>query len=280
MEYGRSPPRIDGMVSLKVDNLAYRTTIDDLRRVFSRFGEVGDIYIPRDPYTFESRGFAFVRYCTDREADCAIRGMDGHKVDGREVRVQRAKYGRPTPNRRRRSVTPRRNGRRSRSFSSGRDRRSPRRINDRYRLPSSPRHYSRSRSVTPRRNGRRSRSFSSGRDRRSPRRINDRYRLPSSPRHYSRSLSRERLFCFSYQLISRRYGLAVCYADSRSVTPRRNGRRSRSFSSGRDRRSPRRINDRYRLPSSPRHYSRSLSRERLPGHCSGLQKCYIKVDSR
>ncbi|KAH8862118.1 putative splicing factor, arginine/serine-rich 4 [Schistosoma japonicum] len=237
MEYGRSPPRIDGMVSLKVDNLAYRTTIDDLRRVFSRFGEVGDIYIPRDPYTFESRGFAFVRYCTDREADCAIRGMDGHKVDGREVRVQRAKYGRPTPNRRRRSVTPRRNGRRSRSFSSGRDRRSPRRINDRY-------------------------------------------RLPSSPRHYSRSLSRERLFCFSYQLISRRYGLAVCYADSRSVTPRRNGRRSRSFSSGRDRRSPRRINDRYRLPSSPRHYSRSLSRERLPGHCSGLQKCYIKVDSR
>ncbi|KAH8862113.1 putative splicing factor, arginine/serine-rich 4 [Schistosoma japonicum] len=101
MEYGRSPPRIDGMVSLKVDNLAYRTTIDDLRRVFSRFGEVGDIYIPRDPYTFESRGFAFVRYCTDREADCAIRGMDGHKVDGREVRVQRAKYGRPTPNRRR-----------------------------------------------------------------------------------------------------------------------------------------------------------------------------------
>ncbi|VDP32338.1 unnamed protein product [Schistosoma margrebowiei] len=96
--YGRSPPRIDGMVSLKVDNLAYRTTIDDLRRVFSRFGEVGDIYIPRDPYTFESRGFAFVRYCTDREADCAIRGMDGHKVDGREVRVQRAKYGRPTPN--------------------------------------------------------------------------------------------------------------------------------------------------------------------------------------
>ncbi|KAH8862114.1 putative splicing factor, arginine/serine-rich 4 [Schistosoma japonicum] len=100
MEYGRSPPRIDGMVSLKVDNLAYRTTIDDLRRVFSRFGEVGDIYIPRDPYTFESRGFAFVRYCTDREADCAIRGMDGHKVDGREVRVQRAKYGRPTPNRR------------------------------------------------------------------------------------------------------------------------------------------------------------------------------------
>lgn len=41
MSYGRSPPRIDGMVSLKVDNLAYRTTVEDLRRIFSRYGEVG-----------------------------------------------------------------------------------------------------------------------------------------------------------------------------------------------------------------------------------------------
>ncbi|KER31025.1 hypothetical protein T265_02698 [Opisthorchis viverrini] len=38
--YAKSPPRIEGMVSLKVDNLAYRTTIEDLRRVFSRYGEV------------------------------------------------------------------------------------------------------------------------------------------------------------------------------------------------------------------------------------------------
>lgn len=65
MSYGRPPPRIDGMVSLKVDNLTYRTTPEDLRRVFERCGEVGDIYIPRDRYTRESRGFAFVRYYFD-----------------------------------------------------------------------------------------------------------------------------------------------------------------------------------------------------------------------
>lgn len=87
--YGRPPPRIDGMVSLKVstmaafffsarllclkklffiflqiskvDNLTYRTTPEDLRRVFERCGEVGDIYIPRDRFSRESRGFAFVR---------------------------------------------------------------------------------------------------------------------------------------------------------------------------------------------------------------------------
>ncbi|KAL3193438.1 hypothetical protein MRX96_016800 [Rhipicephalus microplus] len=34
MSYGRAPPVIDGMTSLKVDNLTYRTTPDDLKRVF------------------------------------------------------------------------------------------------------------------------------------------------------------------------------------------------------------------------------------------------------
>ncbi|CAH0766620.1 unnamed protein product [Bemisia tabaci] len=62
MSYGRPPPRIEGMVSLKVDNLTYRTTPEDLRRVFERCGEVGDIYIPRDRYSRESRGFAFVSF--------------------------------------------------------------------------------------------------------------------------------------------------------------------------------------------------------------------------
>lgn len=38
----RSPPRIDGMVSLKVDNLAYKTTVEDLHRIFGRYGDVGE----------------------------------------------------------------------------------------------------------------------------------------------------------------------------------------------------------------------------------------------
>lgn len=45
MSNGRSPPRIEGMISLKVDNLAYRTTVDDLRKIFSRYGDVGMLAI-------------------------------------------------------------------------------------------------------------------------------------------------------------------------------------------------------------------------------------------
>lgn len=50
------------MISLKVGNITYRTTCEDLKYVFGKYGQVGDVYIPKDRYTRESRGFAFVRY--------------------------------------------------------------------------------------------------------------------------------------------------------------------------------------------------------------------------
>jgi len=91
----RGPPNTEGMISLKVDNLTYRTTPEMLKRVFEKYGDVGDVYIPRDPYTQESRGFAFVRYYDDRDADDAIDALNGTLMDGRELRVQLAKHARP-----------------------------------------------------------------------------------------------------------------------------------------------------------------------------------------
>lgn len=93
---GRGPPTIDGMVSLKVDNLTYRTTPEDLRRAFEKYGDVGDVYIPRDRFTRESRGFAFVRFYDKRDAEDAMDSMNGALLDGREVRCQMARYGRPS----------------------------------------------------------------------------------------------------------------------------------------------------------------------------------------
>lgn len=55
------PQKIDVMYSLKVDNLTYRTRVEDLRRYFDKFGPIGDIYIPRDQFSRSSRGYAFVR---------------------------------------------------------------------------------------------------------------------------------------------------------------------------------------------------------------------------
>ena len=95
MSYGRPPPDVEGMTSLKVDNLTYRTSPETLRRVFEKYGRVGDVYIPRDRYTKESRGFAFVRFHDKRDAEDAMDAMDGAVLDGRELRVQMARYGRP-----------------------------------------------------------------------------------------------------------------------------------------------------------------------------------------
>jgi splicing factor, arginine/serine-rich 2 len=66
--------------------LTYRTGTDELRRLFERCGDVGDIYIPRDRHTKESRGFAFVRYYDKRDAEDALKEMDGRTLDGRELR--------------------------------------------------------------------------------------------------------------------------------------------------------------------------------------------------
>lgn len=46
-------------------------------RYFKKFGELGDIYIPRDRHTHESRGFAFVRFYEERDAEDAMDAMDG-----------------------------------------------------------------------------------------------------------------------------------------------------------------------------------------------------------
>ena len=40
----------------------FRTTTDDLKGLFDKYGRIGDAYIPRDYRTKESRGFGFVRY--------------------------------------------------------------------------------------------------------------------------------------------------------------------------------------------------------------------------
>lgn len=89
------------MISLKVDNITHRTTVSQLKRIFSRYGELGDIYVPRYPDSFMTRGFAFVRYFRKRDAEEAMRKLDGERLDGRVLSIQMAKYARPGSRRRR-----------------------------------------------------------------------------------------------------------------------------------------------------------------------------------
>ena len=81
-------PRRRNMTSrLYVRNLAARTTRDVLERAFSRWGEVQDTRILRDPNTGRQRGFAFVRMATIEGAKEAALRMDGIDLEGHSLRV-------------------------------------------------------------------------------------------------------------------------------------------------------------------------------------------------
>lgn len=49
----------------------------------------------RDPHTNDHRGFAFVTMEHYEDADRAIEALNGLELEGRAIRVERAKRGRP-----------------------------------------------------------------------------------------------------------------------------------------------------------------------------------------
>jgi len=57
------------MTSLRVGNLPFRATAEDLQPLFEKYGDVGDVYIPLERGSGRSRGFAFVRYYDKRDAE-------------------------------------------------------------------------------------------------------------------------------------------------------------------------------------------------------------------
>ncbi|KAK3151735.1 hypothetical protein QOZ80_3AG0249830 [Eleusine coracana subsp. coracana] len=122
--------------SLLVRNLRRDCRPEDLRRPFGKFGRVKDIYLPRDYYTGDPRGFGFIQYFDPEDAADAKYHMDRQFFLGREITVVFAEENRKKPSemRAREGVSSR-----SRSYDRRSRSRSPRRSY-------SPRGRSRSRS--------------------------------------------------------------------------------------------------------------------------------------
>ncbi|KAF8679189.1 hypothetical protein HU200_045956 [Digitaria exilis] len=90
--HGRDLP-----TSLLVRNLRRDCRPEDLRRPFGQFGRLKDIYLPRDYYTGEPRGFGFVQYYDPEDAADAKYYMDGQLVLGRQITVVFAEENRKKP---------------------------------------------------------------------------------------------------------------------------------------------------------------------------------------
>jgi len=86
-QFRRPPSDVERMTSLRVDNLPYRASGDDLQPLFEKYGDVGDIYLPLERDSGRSRGFAFVRYYDKRDAEDALDALNGRMYDGRDLRI-------------------------------------------------------------------------------------------------------------------------------------------------------------------------------------------------
>lgn len=86
---GRAGERED--YSIRVTNISEDTTDDDLRELFRRFGHTTRIYLAKDFQTGQSRGFAFVSYVSESDAQKAIDALNGHGYDNLILHVDWAR---------------------------------------------------------------------------------------------------------------------------------------------------------------------------------------------
>ncbi|MED6145794.1 hypothetical protein PIB30_028554 [Stylosanthes scabra] len=77
-----------------VDNLWQHTNLQWIWEVFSREGEVVDVYLSRKNRRSSPWRFAFVRYAYNNHALRAVRNLNGLKVNKVQISVSEAKYGR------------------------------------------------------------------------------------------------------------------------------------------------------------------------------------------
>ncbi len=76
---------------LYVGNLAYSTTSESVRELFSQAGDVAEVTLITDRDTGRPKGFGFVEMATEEGAQEAIRRFNGFTLDNRPLTVNEAR---------------------------------------------------------------------------------------------------------------------------------------------------------------------------------------------
>lgn len=87
-------------MNIYVANLNYKIQDDTLRELFEEFGEVSSAKVISDRETGQSRGFGFVEMPDETDAMAAIEELDGADVQGRSIKVNKARPRTENGNRR------------------------------------------------------------------------------------------------------------------------------------------------------------------------------------
>ncbi|MFA4999733.1 MAG: RNA-binding protein [Parcubacteria group bacterium] len=76
---------------LYVGGLPYATRDEELKEVFSKAGTVDSATVIIDKMSGRSKGFGFVEFASDEEAQRAIEMFDGTDLGGRTIKVNEAR---------------------------------------------------------------------------------------------------------------------------------------------------------------------------------------------
>lgn len=72
---------------LFIGGLSWNTNEGGLRAAFEQFGELDEVKVVVDRNTNRSRGFGFITFQNEADAQTAIDEMNGKELDGRTIKV-------------------------------------------------------------------------------------------------------------------------------------------------------------------------------------------------
>jgi RNA recognition motif-containing protein len=75
-------------MKIMIRNLARSTTKDQLVRLFQEFGDLNSLNLVLDKETRKSKGFGFAEMPDKKEAQKAIKKLNGMILDGEKIRVK------------------------------------------------------------------------------------------------------------------------------------------------------------------------------------------------
>jgi RNA recognition motif-containing protein len=78
------------MRKMYVGNIAYNATEEDLKELFSEFGEIESLKIMKDQFTDRSKGFGFIEMVNENDAKKAMATLNGKDFKGKSLKVAEA----------------------------------------------------------------------------------------------------------------------------------------------------------------------------------------------
>lgn len=84
---------------LFVGSLEWGVTSEDLQQAFGQYGAVEDAVVIKDKFSGRSKGFGFVTFTNDEDANKAVAELNGTDIKGRKIMVSEARPQEERPRR-------------------------------------------------------------------------------------------------------------------------------------------------------------------------------------